>query len=311
MELGSKILITGGSGLVGTALKNALQQKGYKNIYAIGSKDCDLTNYQDAIKFFTNIKPDYVFHMAAAVYGIMGNMENKGLSFLNNVLINTHVIEASRLAKVKKIVAMGSVVVYPYPPPALPLAEHMIWQGQPHESENSYGHAKRAMLAQLKAYQESYNMDFAFAISSNLYGPHDKYDIKYGHVVPSLIRKFYEAKMNNGTVQVWGDGSPARDFVYASDAADALLIIMDKVNGEINLASGEVSSIKEVVNCLAEHTHMQDRVFWDTSKPNGQGYRSYDLTKLFATGFKPKISLREGLNLTYDWYAANSATARK
>lgn len=306
-----KILITGGTGLMGQALASTLKHQGYKNIYSLSSQDIDLTNLDMTIGLFQKIKPTHVFHMAAAVHGIMGNLQNKGSIFLKNILINTNVIEAARLLNVKKIVAMGSVCAYPYPPPSLPLSEEMIWQGEPHAAENSYAHAKRAMLAQLMAYKESYNMDFVFVLSTNLYGPHDKFDIQFGHVVPSLIRKFYEAKQSGSDVVVWGDGSSSRDFIYSQDAAEALILMMKKAEGTINLASGLVYSIKDVVNILATHTQMKDHIIWDTSKPNGQGYRSYNLNKLLQLGFKPKTSLEKGLLDTYNWYSTHIETARK
>jgi GDP-L-fucose synthase len=311
MEKTDKILITGGTGLVGTALTNVLKGQGYENILAINSKNVDLTDWNTTISFFKQEKPDYVFHLAAAVYGIMGNMQNKGSSFLLNNWINTHVIEASRLVGVKKITAMGSGCVYPYPSPGIPLKEDMVWMGKPHQSEDSYAHAKRAMLAQLNAYQESYGTEFAFVISANLYGPNDKFDKEFGHVTPALVRKFYEAKQNGTEVIVWGDGSSKRDFMYSQDAAEALTHIMAKIQGPVNLGSNMVHPIKDLVECLAEITGLQDQVRWDTSKPNGQDFRSYDLNKLFNTGFKPTVSLPEGLKNTYTWYENNAMSARK
>jgi GDP-L-fucose synthase len=311
MRLNDRILITGGTGLVGTALQEKLVAEGYENVYTLSSKECDLTNLEKTVTFFELVKPNYVYHLAAAVYGIMGNMSNKAMVFLRNILINTHVLEASRLAGIKKVVAMGSASSYPYPPPELPLSEKIFWMGEPHHSENSYGHAKRSMLAQLNAYQESYGMEFAFVISTNLYGPNDKFDSEFGHVIPSLIRKFYEAKMKGSNVNIWGDGSACRDFLYASDAAEALMLIMKRISGVVNMASGTVSSIKEVVDHLSTHVGMKNHVVWDPSKPNGQEYRSFDLSRLATVGFVPKISLKKGLSQAYMWYENNVHLARK
>ena len=162
MEKDSRIVITGSTGLVGQALISSLRAHGYNNLIGINTKNCDLTNYEKTLEFFLANGGDYVFHLAALVYGIMGNMKNKAISFLDNIRINTNVIEASYQIGVKKITAMGSGCVYPYPSPALPLIESMIWQGKPHEAEDSYAQAKRAMYAQLMAYRESYNMKYAF-----------------------------------------------------------------------------------------------------------------------------------------------------
>lgn len=307
----SKILVTGARGLVGMNLIEELRKQGYANIVALTSETCDLTNFAQTVDFFKKHAPTHVFHAAAAVYGIMGNMERKGYSYLQNVLINTHVVEACRQASIKKLVAMGSGCVYPYPSPGLPLTEDMVWQGAPHPSEDSYAHAKRAMLAQLNAYKESYGLCSAFVISGNLYGPHDKFDTKHGHVTPSLIRKFYEASKTGDTITIWGDGSAKRDFLFAEDAARALIAIMQHSEGPINMGSGAVNAIRDIVDILAEHTSMQDKVVWDASKPNGQEYRAYDLSKLFETGFRPRFSLMEGLKKTYTWYASHAETARK
>jgi GDP-L-fucose synthase len=311
MHPDARIVITGGTGLVGTALTTLLRQHGFRHVVAPGSAECNLLDWLEARRFFLEHRPDYVFHLAARVYGIMGNMRNKGSSYLDNVLINTHAVEAARLAGVRKIVAMGSGCVYPYPSPGVPLTEDMVWFGPPHASEDSYAHAKRAMLAQLIAYHEQYELPYAFVISGNLYGPHDKFDPEFGHVTPSLVRKFHEAKLSGGDVNVWGHGTARRDFTYADDCANALFHIMQSVQGAVNLGSGWVHAIREIVDGLAAITGLADRVVWDTAKPDGQDHRAYDLSKLFATGFRPQVSLAEGLRRTYEWYAAEAATARR
>lgn len=311
MKNNDKILITGGTGLVGNALKKVLTDAGYNNVLAMSRQDCDLTDYTQTVDFFKSQKPDYVFHLAAQVYGIMGNMENKGKSYLFNSLINMGVVEGARQAGVQKIVAMGSGCVYPYPAPGLPLTEDMVWKGEPHDSEDSYAHAKRGMLAQLNAYKEEYGMESAFVICGNLYGPYDKFDPRWGHVVPSLVAKFYEAAQTGQPVTVWGNGSARRDFTYSDDAARALLAIMQNISGPVNLGSGNVYAIREIIETLAKISGLEDRVEWDASKPNGQDYRAYDLSKLQSTGFKAQVDLQSGLQTTYDWYAAHCQSARR
>jgi GDP-L-fucose synthase len=311
MNLNDSIVITGGGGLVGNALTALLQRKGYTNVCSLRSTDGDLTQWDAVRGLFARLAPAYVFHLAARVYGIRGNMENKGVAFRDNVLINTHVVEACRLCGVRKIVAMGSGCVYPYPSPGLPLKEDMVWQGKPHDSEDSYAHAKRAMLAQLIAYHEQYGLPFAFVISANLYGPHDKFDVEHGHVTPALVRKFFEAKQSGGRVTVWGNGTARRDFIYASDVATALIHIMQQVDGPVNMGSGHVHSIRDIVDALSDITGLAGRVDWDSSKPNGQDYREYDLSTLQRTGFRAAVPLVQGLRQTYSWYEASSNVARQ
>ena len=221
-------------------------------------------------------------------------------------MINTNVVEASRRAGARKITVMGTGAVYPFPSPGLPLKEDMIFLGRPHPSQAGYANAKRAMLAMLEAYQESYGLKWAYIVSGNLFGPRDRFDIELGNVVPSLIKKFYDAKKSGGTVPVWGDGSAERDFIYVKDAARAALAVMSGVDGAVNMGSGGVYSIRAVVDVLSELTGMSGRIEWDRSKPNGQAYRAYDLTKLHAAGFAPKYSLRAGLEETWNWYWAES-----
>jgi hypothetical protein len=198
MKPDDRILITGARGLVGSAVANHLRQAGYANLIEVGRDTCDLTDTAATIAAFERARPDYVFHAAARVYGIMGNLKNKALSFFDNVMINTNVVEASHRVGVKKIAAMGTGAVYPYPSPGLPLKEDMIFLGKPHPAEDSYAQAKRAMLAMLQAYEESYGIEWVYLVSCNLFGPRDKFDTEFGHVVPSLIKKFHDARQGPG-----------------------------------------------------------------------------------------------------------------
>lgn len=302
MKKTDKILVTGAKGLVGSALVEYLKAQGFENIIEVGRDNCDLVSTQDTRYFFEQHSPDYVFHAAARVYGIMGNMKNKALSFYDNVMINTNVVDASCRVGVKKITVMGTGAVYPYPSPALPLQEDMIFMGEPHGAEDSYAHAKRAMLAMLKAYQESYNLEWAYIVSCNLFGMRDKFDTEFGHVVPSLIKKFYDAKKAGTSVVVWGDGSAQRDFMYVKDTARVALQIMEKVNGPVNIGSGTVFKIRDIVEMIADIAGMSDKVEWDASKPNGQDYRAYDLSKINAIDFSCQYSIRQGLEETWLWY---------
>jgi GDP-L-fucose synthase len=311
MEADETILVTGANGLVGTHLLVHLRSQGFRNVVGIGTKDCDLTDYAGAHACFAAIRPLYVFHTAAYVAGIMGNMRNQALSFLRNTLINTNVVAASHSVGVKKICALGTVAMYPDVVTRAPLREEMVWQGPPHDSERGYAHAKRGMAAQLDVYRESYGLRYACALCTNLYGPNDRFDIENGHVIPSLVRKFFEARDKGEVVTVWGDGTARRDFLHVQDAARALHVIMDQVDGPVNLATGETHAIRDVVEVLAQHTDMVDSVVWDTTKPSGQVFREYDISKLRDTGFRCQVGLTLGLRTTYDWYAAHALNARR
>jgi GDP-L-fucose synthase len=304
------VLITGGSGLAGYNLKEYLQSLGFSKILAPTSSECDLTDRRIVLNYFHDLKPDYVFHMAGFVRGIVGIMQNQGEAYLTNNLINTHVVDACHQAGVKKLVAMGSAAVYPELEPGKPLTEDDVWKGPPHFSEYGYAHAKRGMLAQLHAYENSYGMKYAFAFSTNLYGPHDRFNLETGHVVPSLIKKFHDAKKAKTSVIVWGDGSACRDFLYIKDCSRALHAIMNHAAGPLNLASGRSHRIREVVDVIAAYTGMQERIVWDASKPNGIIYRAYDVGRLQAIGFRCDYTIEQALHETYDWYAAHNESVR-
>jgi GDP-L-fucose synthase len=301
-----RILVTGAAGLVGSALVELLRAEGYEHAVGLTRVDCDLLDTSATFAEFERRRPDHVFHAAARVYGLMGSMKRQGASFYDNVMINTNVVEAARRAGARKVTVMGTGAVYPFPSPGLPLKEDMIFLGRPHPAQAGYANAKRAMLAMLEAYEEAYGLKWAYIVSANLFGPRDRFDIEFGNVVPSLIKKFYDAKKNGGKVEVWGDGSAQRDIIYVKDAARAALGVMNKIDGAINMGSGEVHRIRDVVDTLSELTGMRGRIEWDASKPNGQAYRGYDLTKLHDIGFEPAYSLRGGLEETWNWYCAQN-----
>ena len=307
MDRFDTILVTGANGFVGTNLVEYLESRSFRNTFGLLSSDCDLTDRKSTLRWFQEVKPKYVFHMAGYVNGIAGNMKNQGNAYLRNVQINTNVIEAAQMFAVKKIVAMGTVAMYPpkAKSEAKGFCEGEIFDGPPHDAEKGYAHAKRAMLAQL----DTCGVPFALPIATNMFGGHDRFDVENGHCIPSLVRKSYEAGRDEEPMRVWGDGSAKRDFMYIKDVVMALHTIMEKVEGPINLATGVTHSIKDVVAILKECCGCT--VEWDKTKPVGQMSRSYDVSRLIGAGFLCQHSLEKGLRETYEWYSKNEAVARK
>lgn len=304
-----RVLVTGATGLMGAALLQELREGGADAV-GVSSGDADLTDFAATRALFARHRPELVFHLAARVRGIMGNHGVHGQAYLDNIRINTNAIEAARLAGARKVVAMGSAAIYGDAVP-LPMCEEEVWTGPPHPSEAGYAHAKRAMLAQLEAYRDQWGLDYAYCISTNLFGPHDRFDEAHGHVVPSLISKFHRAAHTGEPVTVWGTGAPRRDFLYVKDAARAMRLIGEGFTGPINLATGRAVSIRETVELVAEVASYRGEVAWDASKPDGQRLRDYDVRRLAALGFAPRFALRAALAETYSWFDANATTARR
>ena len=308
-----RVLVTGSGGVLGTALIAELRARGCGSIMALRRQHCDLLDRSAALRFFGEYRPTLVFHLAAWVAGVQGNMDNAGRAFYENALINLNVIEATRLCGARKIIAAGTTATYS-DEVSLPMREADIWQGRPHGSEEAYGHAKRAMLAQLEAYRKQYGLNYAYMVCSNLYGENDRFDERCGHVVPALISRFERATRERAdSIVIWGDGSPTRDFVYARDAARAFAAAADPAaQGAYNLATGESVSIRQLVDTLAAVFGFDGRVEWDTSRPNGQMRRAYDVSRIRGDlGWAPEVPLGEGLGRTARWFRDRGDDARR
>lgn len=302
------ILVTGSSGVLGRALVDALERRG-EEAKTLKSADLDLRNRDETIAAITAMRPTKIFHLAAKVHGLGGNSAFQAEMFADNARINMNVIDAAHQAHCSKFIGISTVAIYSSDAQK-PVTEESIWAGPPHSSEQAYGQAKRAMLAQLEAYQAQYGMSFAYPIMTNIYGPHDRFDAVHGHVIPSLVAKFHAAAKTGTHVDVWGTGRAERDFIFAADAAEALLRVGDAGEGPINVATGSVVPIRRVVEILSEHSGVTD-VRWDATKPDGQLERSYDVSKLSALGFAASTTIEDGLRQTYDWYLENFATVRR
>ena len=300
------ILITGGSGMLGGALKKNLQNKGYA-VAAVSSKDYDLRDQSAVRNMFIDIQPDTVFHCAALVGGIWANATMKGKFFYENIMMNTIVFEEARLSKVYRFIAMGSGCMYPARP-IVPTPEYTLWDGRPEETNAPYAHAKRMLVAQSDAYREQYGFSSAIAVPTNLYGPGDNFHPMDSHLIPALVRKFVEAKQSGSNVTIWGTGNITRDFLHVDDVAEALVGIADNdgIQGPINIGSGIETSLAEITRHLSEITGFTGTIVFDASKPDGEPRKCLDNTKLRdLVGFIPKISLRDGLEQTTRWFIEN------
>ncbi|MFZ0268050.1 NAD-dependent epimerase/dehydratase family protein [Caulobacter sp.] len=307
---GKRVLVTGGGGVLGSALSAALETLRPAALAVPRRADCDFLDGKATTAFFQDFQPDVVFHLAGKVSGVQGNISFGGEAFYENTLINLNVIEAARLAKASKVVAAGTAAIYS-DAAKLPMSEADFWTDAPHGSEAPYGHAKRAMLAQLQAYKTQYGLDYAYMICTNLFGPNDRFDEVYGHVVPSLVARFARSVEDKASqIVIWGNGAPTRDFLFSADAAAAFIRAAEAGEGAYNTATGHVVSIRELVETLQKISGFEGEIVWDRDKPLGQLTRSYDVSRLTALGWAPHESLEEGLRKTCEWYAANRAAAR-
>ncbi len=306
-----RVILTGATGLLGTAMRKVLADQEVNSVLALSRSDCDLLDETAVLKAWKAFSPTIVIHLAAWVAGIQGNLRFSGEAFYVNTKINLNVIEASRLTGVQKIIAAGTTAIYS-DDVAIPIREEALWHGPPHISEAAYGNAKRAMLAQLEAYKTQYGIDYCYMICTNLYGINDRFDEKFGHVVPSLIVRFHRAaKQSEEQLVLWGDGSAIRDFLFADDAAEAFVLAAKRGSGIFNVASGQAVTIAQLSKILQKLTNYDGEIVWDTSKPSGQQRRGYDISRLRALGWEPTVNLEKGLQRTIDWYTEHFADVRR
>jgi len=304
-----KVLVTGATGVAGRATTALLEEAGIETI-GLSTADGDLRDLSVAVAIFAKAKPSGVIHLAGRVRGLMGNLRHQGEMFYDNSLINLNVVEAARQAEVSAFVAMGTVAMYS-DDIERPMREADIWVGRPHGSELGYANAKRSMLGLLEAYSLQYDFPFSMAFSTNLFGPHDRFDEVNGHVMPSLISKFHRGVSRGESVTVWGSGTSTRDFLYSRDAAEALLTLLQKGSGVYNLATGEERSIRQAVDTLCQVADYRGEVIWDRTKPDGQTARSYDVSLLRQLGWSPRTSFQDAVAETYEWFERNYQDARR
>jgi len=303
-----RIVVTGGAGFLGSYVVRKLREDGCQDIFVPRSRDYDLRDHDAIIRLYRDAGPSIVIHLAAVVGGIGANRSNPGRFFYDNAIMGIQLMEYARQFGVEKFVAVGTVCAYPKLTP-VPFKETNLWDGYPEETNAPYGLAKKMMLVQAQAYREQYGFNAIYLIPVNLYGPGDNFDLETGHVIPALIRKCVEAKENGWRrISLWGDGSPTREFLYALDAAEAIVLATERYDGDlpVNLGSKEEISIRNLAKLIATETGFDGEIEWDTTKPNGQPRRSLDTSRakdLF--GFEAAHRLEDGIRKTVAWFLSN------
>ena len=300
MDSESRVYVAGNTGLVGSAIVRTLHWKGYTNILSSPSHHWDLRNQMDVERFFRVNEPEYVYLAAAKVGGIGANAYYPGHFIYDNLMIQTNVIHAARKFGVKKLLFLGSSCIYPKFAEQ-PITEDQLLGGHLEPSNDSYAIAKIAGIKMCQAYRKQYGFNAISLMPTNLYGPNDNYDLDSSHVLPAMIRKFHEAK---DKVTLWGDGSAMREFLYVDDLAEAAFKCMVNYDSEdiINVGTGKDITIKDLAETIADIVGFKGEIVWDTSKPNGTPRKVLNVDKIKSLGWKPKVSLREGIQKTYDLY---------
>ena len=304
MDLNSKIWVAGHRGMVGSAIVRRLESLGYKNIITRSSTELDLRRQLDVEKFFEFERPEYVFLGAAKVGGIMSNNTYRADFIYDNLMIESNVIHSSHLYGVKKLLFLGSSCIYPKLAEQ-PLKEESLLSGYLEYTNEPYSIAKIAGLKLCENYYNQYGDCFISCMPTNLYGPNDNYDLYNSHVLPALIRKFHEAKVNGlEVVEVWGTGSPYREFLHVDDLADACVFLMNNYNDNqfINIGSGIELTIKDLVELISDIIGYTGEIYWNVDKPDGTPRKLLDVSKLGDLGWKAKIGLREGIMNVYREY---------
>lgn len=311
MNRSDKIYIAGHRGMAGSAIKRNLESKGYHNFITRNHSDLDLTNQQAVNNFFGTERPEYVFLAAAKVGGILANSTYPAEFIYENIMIEANVIHAAYTNGVKKLLFLGSSCIYPRLAPQ-PLEEDYLLKGELEVTNEAYAVAKIAGIRMCKHYNQQYGMNFISVMPTNLYGPNDNYDLTTSHVMAALIRKFHEAKINSAPrIIVWGTGAPRREFLHVDDMADACVYLMENYDapdiGEfVNIGVGKDLTIRELAELIGDIVGYKGEIVYDTTKPDGTPQKLLDVSRLCRLGWKPRISLRDGIEQTYEWYVSKS-----
>jgi GDP-L-fucose synthase len=306
-----RVVVTGGAGFLGGYVTEGLRKRGCRNILVPKIEDYDLVKAEDIIRMYEDMRPDIVIHLAAVVGGIGANREHPGEFFYKNLMMGVQLIEQGRLRGIEKFVAIGTVCAYPKHTP-VPFKEEDLWCGYPEETNAPYGLAKKMLLVQSQAYRREYGFNSIFLLPVNLYGPGDNFAVQTSHVIPALIKKCVDA-IDGGQdrIECWGSGNVSREFVYAADAAEGILLATEKYNSAepVNIGSGCEIRIRELAEKIAKLTGFDGEIWWDSSKPDGQPRRRLDVSRARECfGFEARMPFDEGLKATIDWYRASRTT---
>jgi GDP-L-fucose synthase len=307
-----RVVVTGGHGFLGSFVVDKLRAAGAKEVVVPRSDKHDLRIQTEALRLYTDTRPDIVIHLAAVVGGIGANRQNPGRFFYDNAIMGLNVIEAARITGIEKFVCAGTICSYPKFTP-VPFREEDFWNGYPEETNAPYGLAKKMLLVQLQAFREQYGFNGIYLTPVNLYGPRDNFDLESSHVIPALIRKCIEAKQADAPeIVAWGTGNATREFLYVDDAAEAIVLAAEKYSKPdlVNLGSGEEISVRDLLEMIRTMVGVQGAIRWDHSKPDGQPRRSLDTSRAAREfGWRAKTSLRAGLKETIEWFTTSRAAA--
>jgi len=303
MDSDSRVLVAGANGMVGSAIVRNLETKGYKNIIKGTRDDLDFTNQDEVERYFCSEEPEYVFVAAAKVGGIMANSKYKADFLTDNLQIQTNIIQQSYNFGVKKLLFLGSSCIYPKFA-TQPIREDQLMTGALEPTNDAYAIAKIAGIKMCQAYREQYGFNAISLMPTNLYGPNDNFDLETSHVLPAMIAKFDNAMKTNESVVLWGDGSAMREFLHVDDLAAACYVCMQKYDEpeHINVGTGEDVRILELANVISDVVGFSGKILWDFTKPNGTPRKVLNVDKIKSLGWKPEIDLRDGIEMTYDWY---------
>jgi GDP-L-fucose synthase len=313
MKKTSKIYVAGHNGLVGSAIVKKLKENGHRNIITFSHSELDLTNKGDTEAMFRLYKPTYVFLAAAKVGGIYANNSASGEFFYDNISIQTNVMEAARKSGAKKLLFLGSSCIYPRECPQ-PIKEEYLMSAPLEQTNSAYAIAKIAGIEMCKAYRKQYGANFISVMPTNLYGPNDNFALMGSHELPAMIRKFHDAKASGiKMVELWGDGTPRREFLHVDDLASALILLMEEYNSpiHINVGAGQDVPIKFLAKMIADIVGYDGEIFWNMEYPNGTPQKLLDSSKIKELGWSPKITLDKGVQDTYKWFVDNYKDLRK